>query len=232
MSKATHKITIKDWDPADRPREKLLHQGASYLSNVELIAILIGSGSVKESAVSLIKRILKSADNDLFKLQQLPLQTLVKFNGIGLVKAIKIKAALELGKRMNQKKKEKVIVLNDSRKVYESIVYDLSALDHEQFWILYLNQSSKLIEKYRLSQGGITQTVVDIRLALKRAIEVGATALILIHNHPSGNLNPSPQDKELTQKFKKAAAYVDLVVLDHLIVSEKGYFSFADQEII
>jgi DNA repair protein RadC len=202
------------------------------LSNAELIAILIGSGSPKESAVDLMKRVLQSVDNNLLKLHKMPLEYLVKFNGIGMAKAVKIKAALELSKRLGQHQKDKSPVLNYSKLVYEQIRHELALLDHEEFWVLYLNQSSKLLEKFRLSQGGITQTVVDIRLALKRAFEVGATALILVHNHPSGNLKSSGHDKELTQKFKKAASYVDLRVLDHLIVSEKGYFSFADEEII
>jgi DNA repair protein RadC len=202
------------------------------LSNAELIAILIGSGSPKESAVDLMKRVLQSVDNNLLKLHKMPLEHLVKFNGIGMAKAVIIKAALELSKRLGQHQKDKSPVLNYSKLVYEQIRHELALLDHEEFWVLYLNQSSKLLEKFRLSQGGITQTVVDIRLALKRAFEVGATALILVHNHPSGNLKPSGHDKELTQKFKEAASYVDLRVLDHLIVSEKGYFSFADEEII
>lgn len=202
------------------------------MSNAELIAILIGSGSPKESAVDLMKRVLQSVDNNLLKLHKMPLEYLVKFNGIGMAKAVKIKAALELSKRLGQHQKDKSPVLNYSKLVYEQIRHELALLDHEEFWVLYLNQSSKLLEKFRLSQGGITQTVVDIRLALKRAFEVGATALILVHNHPSGNLKPSRHNKELTQKFKKAASYVDLRVLDHLIVSEKGYFSFADEEII
>ena len=203
------------------------------MSNAELFAILIGSGSSKESAVDLMKRVLQSVDNNLLKLHKIPLEYLIKFNGIGKAKAVKLKAALELSKRVDQHQKDKSPVLNYSKLVYEQIRHELSLLDHEEFWVLYLNQSSKLLEKFRLSQGGITQTVVDIRLALKRAFEVGATALILVHNHPSGNLKPSEHhDKELTRKFKKAASYVDLKVLDHLIVSEKGYFSFADEEII
>jgi DNA repair protein RadC len=232
MSQPSKKNTIKDWDVSDRPREKLHQHGASYLSNAELIAILIGSGSPKESAVDLMKRVLQSVDNNLLKLHKMPLEHLVKFNGIGMAKAVIIKAALELSKRLGQHQKDKSPVLNYSKLVYEQIRHELALLDHEEFWVLYLNQSSKLLEKFRLSQGGITQTVVDIRLALKRAFEVGATALILVHNHPSGNLKSSGHDKELTQKFKKAASYVDLRVLDHLIVSEKGYFSFADEEII
>jgi DNA repair protein RadC len=232
MTKLPDKFTIKDWDVSDRPREKLRLHGASYLSNAELIAILIGSGSAKENAVDLMKRVLKRVQNDLPKLGKMPLEHFVKFNGIGMVKAIKIKAALELSKRIAQHSSDPAPVLTYSNRVYEQIGAELSTLDHEEFWVLYLNQSSSLIEKFRLSQGGVTQTVVDIRLALKRAFEVGATSLILVHNHPSGNVSPSTEDRALTQKFKKAAHLVDLKILDHLIVSEKGYFSFADQEIL
>ena len=232
MSKLSKKFTIKDWHESDRPREKFQQQGASFLSNAELIAILIGSGSLSESAVDLTKRILNSVSNDLRKLYQVPVERLIEFNGIGMVKAVKIKAALELSKGLKHKKKKKSPVLNSSKLVYKHMQYEVSALGHEEFWVLYLNQSARLLEKFCLSKGGITQTVVDIRLALKRAFEVTATALILIHNHPSGSLIPSEQDKKLTEKFKQAAKYVDLSVLDHLIVSEKGYFSFADEEII
>jgi len=225
-------FTIKDWDASDRPREKLKTQGASYLSNAELFAVLIGSGTVNESPVSLMKRILLSVHNDLQKFDQLALERLVEFKGIGEAKAIKLKAALELSKRFQNKKPNKTKVLTSSKKVYESIFQNLEGLPHEEFWVLYLNQSNRLLEKYCLSKGGISQTTVDIRLAFKRAFEVGATAFILVHNHPSGGLTPSNSDKQITRKFKLAAANVDLRILDHLIVSEKGYFSFADKSIL
>ena len=225
-------FTIKDWDASDRPREKLKTQGASYLSNAELFAVLIGSGTVNESPVSLMKRILLSVHNDLQKFDQLALERLVEFKGIGEAKAIKLKAALELSKRFQNKKPNKTKVLTSSKKVYESIFQNLEGLHHEEFWVLYLNQSNRLLEKYCLSKGGISQTTVDIHLAFKRAFEVGATAFILVHNHPSGGLTPSNSDKQITRKFKLAAANVDLRILDHLIVSEKGYFSFADESIL
>ena len=225
-------FTIKDWDVSDRPREKLKSQGASYLSNAELFAVLIGSGSSSESAVGLMKRILLSINNDLQKFEQLPIERLVEFKGIGEVKAIKLKAVVELSKRFQKKQPDKTTVLNSSKIVYESIYMDLDTLPHEEFWILYLNQSNRLLEKYRLSKGGITQTTVDLRLAFKRAFEVGATGLILAHNHPSGGLTPSSSDEQITRKFKLAAASVDLRILDHLIVSKKGYFSFADEGLL
>lgn len=225
-------FTIKDWDVSDRPREKLKSQGASYLSNAELLAVLIGSGSSSESAVGLMKRILLSINNDLQKFDQLPIERLVEFKGIGEVKAIKLKAVVELSKRFQKQQPDKTTVLNSSKIVYESIYMDLDTLPHEEFWILYLNQSNRLLEKYRLSKGGITQTIVDLRLAFKRAFEVGATGLILAHNHPSGGLTPSSSDEQITRKFKLAAASVDLRILDHLIVSKKGYFSFADEGLL
>ena len=225
-------FTIKYWDVSDRPREKLKSQGASYLSNAELFAVLIGSGSSSESAVGLMKRILLSINNDLQKFDQLPIERLVEFKGIGEVKAIKLKAVVELSKRFQKQQPDKTTVLNSSKIVYESIYMDLDTLPHEEFWILYLNQSNRLLEKYRLSKGGITQTTVDLRLAFKRAFEVGATGLILAHNHPSGGLTPSSSDEQITRKFKLAAASVDLRILDHLIVSKKGYFSFADEGLL
>ena len=225
-------FTIKDWDVSDRPREKLKSQGASYLSNAELFAVLIGSGSSSESAVGLMKRILLSINNDLQKFDQLPIERLVEFKGIGEVKAIKLKAVVELSKRFQKQQPDKTTVLNSSKIVYESIYMDLDTLPHEEFWILYLNQSNRLLEKYRLSKGGITQTTVDLRLAFKRAFEVGATGLILAHNHPSGGVTPSSSDEQITRKFKLAAASVDLRILDHLIVSKKGYFSFADEGLL
>lgn len=225
-------FTIKDWDVSDRPREKLKSQGASYLSNAELFAVLIGSGSSSESAVGLMKRILLSINNDLQKFDQLPIERLVEFKGIGEVKAIKLKAVVELSKRFQKQQPDKTTVLNSSKIVYESIYMDLDTLPHEEFWILYLNQSNRLLEKYRLSKGGITQTTVDLRLAFKRAFEVGATGLILAHNHPSGGLTPSSSDEQITRKFKLATASVDLRILDHLIVSKKGYFSFADEGLL
>ena len=197
-----------------------MHWGTA-LSNSELFAILIGSGTPDESAVGLMQRILSSVDNDLNKFQRLSLERLMKFKDIGEAKAIKLKAAIELNKRVQQSSYKKDIILITSKKVNDIISADLSGLPHEEFWVLYLNQSSRLIEKYRLSKGGISQIVVDIRLAFKRTFEVGATALI-----------PSSSDKEITRKFKTAATQVDLRILDHIIVSEKGYFSFADEDLL
>ena len=197
-----------------------MHWGTA-LSNSELFAILIGSGTPDESTVGLMQIILSSVDNDLNKFQRLSLERLMKFKDIGEAKAIKLKAAIELNKRVQQSSYKKDIILITSKKVNDIISADLSGLPHEEFWVLYLNQSSRLIEKYRLSKGGISQIVVDIRLAFKRTFEVGATALI-----------PSSSDKEITRKFKTAATQVDLRILDHIIVSEKAYFSFADEDLL
>lgn len=227
MSSKPKNLSIKEWDALDRPREKLKTHGGRALSTSELFAILIGSGSQNESAVSLMQRILSSIDNDLKKFQQIPLERLMAFKGIGEAKAI-----MELNKRAQQISTKKDIYLNSSKSVYTLVSSDLVMLAYEEFWVLYLSQSNKLIEKYCLSKGGITETVVDIRLAFKRAFEVGATALILVHNHPSGAFHPIHSDKQITQKFKTAATHVDLQIIDHLIVSEKGYFSFADEELL
>lgn len=197
-----------------------MHWGTA-LSNSELFAILIGSGTPDESTVGLMQIILSSVDNDLNKFQRLSLERLMKFKDIGEAKAIKLKAAIELNKRVQQSSYKKDIILITSKKVNDIISADLSGLPHEEFWVLYLNQSSRLIEKYRLSKGGISQIVVDIRLAFKRTFEVGATALI-----------SSSSDKEITRKFKTAATQVDLRILDHIIVSEKAYFSFADEDLL
>ena len=194
--------------------------------------VLIGSGTVNQSAVGLMKQILMSVNNDLKKFDQLALEHLISFKGIGEAKTIKIKATLEFSKRFQRHKPNQSKVLNSSKTAFEVFSSDLEALPHEEFWILYSNQSNRLIEKYRLSKGEITQTTVDIQLAFKRAFEVGATGQILAHNHPSGGLSLSNSEKQITRKFKLEAANVDLRILDHLIVSEKGYFSFAYENIL
>jgi DNA repair protein RadC len=232
MSNVSQKLTIKQWHPDDRPREKLKEKGSESLSVAELLAIIIGSGSPGESAVGLMKRVLHHQKNGLMDLQHISLQNLTKFKGVGMVKAIKIKAVLEISKRLQLLPYEQKKELTSSALVFKILMPFLCPLDHEEFWILYLNQSHRLLEKKCLSKGGINQTVVDIRLGLKYAIELGATSLILAHNHPSGNLTPSGQDIKITQKFIKAAHTFDIIILDHLIVSEKRYFSFKDENLI
>ncbi|TDN93469.1 DNA repair protein RadC [Salegentibacter sp. 24] len=223
---------IKSWAADDRPREKLLHKGKFSLSDAELIAILIGSGSYKESAVQLSKRILASTGNKLGDLGKLSVKKLCEFKGIGPAKAISIVAALELGRRRRREEALEKVKITSSASVFELMQPIIGELPHEEFWIIYLNNSNKIIEQLQLSKGGITGTLVDVRITLRKALEVGATSLILAHNHPSGTLKPSEADKQLTQKLKAAAQSLDIKVLDHLIVTEKSYFSFADEGVL
>ncbi len=232
MSEKPTSFSIKNWSQNDQPREKLRDKGKAILSDAELVAILIGSGNREESAVALCKRILASVDNNLNALGKLSIQQLMEFKGIGEAKAISITAALELGRRRRLEDPLQLDKITSSRSVYDIMQPILGELPHEEFWILYLNNSNKVIHKSQLSKGGITGTLVDVRLVLKNALEVGATALILCHNHPSGTLKPSQADKDITQKLKTAAQSLDIKVLDHLIVTEKAYFSFADEEIL
>jgi DNA repair protein RadC len=232
MSEKPTSFSIKNWSQDDQPREKLRDKGRTALSDAELIAILISSGNREESAVALCKRIFASVDNNLNALGKLSIQQLMTFKGIGEAKAITIAAALELGRRRRIEDTLQLEKITSSRSVFDMMQPILGELPHEEFWILYLNNSNKIIHKKQLSKGGITGTLVDVRLVLKNALEVGATALILCHNHPSGTLKPSQADKDITQKLKVAAQSLDIKVLDHLIVTEKAYFSFADEEII
>jgi len=232
MSKKPTSFSIKNWSQDDQPREKLRDKGRTALSDAELIAILIGSGNREESAVALCKRIFSSVDNNLNALGKLSIQQLMTFKGIGEAKAITIAAALELGRRRRIEDALQLEKINSSHSVYDIMQPILGDLPHEEFWILYLNNSNKVIQKNQLSKGGITGTLVDVRLVLKNALEVGATALILCHNHPSGTLKPSQTDKDITQKLKIAAQSLDIKVIDHLIVTEKAYFSFADDGIL
>tara|TARA_R100001369_G_scaffold92445_1_gene137586 strand:+ start:1141 stop:1839 length:699 start_codon:yes stop_codon:yes gene_type:complete len=225
-------FSIKNWSEDDRPREKLLQKGRTALSDAELIAILISSGSREESAVSLSQRILASAENNLNQLGKLTIKDLMQFKGIGEAKAITIAAALELGRRrrageaLNRKK------ITSSQSVFELMQPIIGELPHEEFWIVYLNNSNKVLQTSQLSKGGITGTLVDVRLAFKNALQLGAVAIILAHNHPSGTLKPSQPDIKLTQKLKTAGESLDIKVLDHLIITEKAYFSFADESMM
>lgn len=225
-------LTIKNWASGDRPREKLLQKGKLSLSDAELIAILIGSGNTKESAVELSKRILSSTKNNLNLLGKLSVQQLMKFNGIGEAKAISIIAAMELGRRRRSEEALEQVKITSSSSVFEILQPVIGELPHEEFHILYLNNSNKILEQFQISKGGITGTLVDVRITLKRALELGAVSLILAHNHPSGNLNPSEADKQLTRKLKTASESLDIKILDHIIVTEKSYFSFADEGLL
>lgn len=229
MNKDKIPFTIKNWALDDRPREKLLQKGKLSLTDAELIAILIGSGSRDESAVELSKKILFNNQNNLNLLGKLSVGQLTQFKGIGEAKAISIIAAMELGRRRRSEDAIDNVKISSSNSVFEVLQPILGELPHEEFWILYLNNANKILEKFQISKGGITGTLVDVRITLKKALELGAVSLILAHNHPSGNLNPSEADKQLTQKLKTAAESMDIKILDHLIVTEKSYFSFADE---
>ncbi|WP_366184936.1 DNA repair protein RadC [Flavobacterium ovatum] len=222
---------ITHWSEDDRPREKLMLKGKSALSDAELIAILIGSGSRNESAVELSKRILNSVGGNLNALGKLSLAQLIQFKGIGEAKAISIIAALELGRRRRAEDAVELIKVTSSKLVFEIMQPIIGELPHEEFWILYLNNSNKIISKRQLSIGGITGTLVDVRLVFKNALEIGAVSLILCHNHPSGTLVPSEADKNITRKLKTAGESLEVKVLDHLIVTENNYFSFVDEGI-
>lgn len=232
MQKKLSSFSIKNWADDDKPREKLIQKGRSVLSDAELLAILIGSGNRNESAVALSKRILASTNQNLNELGKLSIKQLMSFKGIGEAKAVTIAAALEIGRRRRGEEAKKVTKINSSKSVFELLQPILGELPHEEFWILYLNNANSVILKEQLSKGGITGTLVDVRLVLKQALEYGAVGLVLAHNHPSGTLKPSNADKEITLKLKAAAAALDIKVLDHLIITEKAYFSFADEELL
>ncbi|GER60734.1 DNA repair protein RadC [Patiriisocius marinus] len=210
----------------------MLVKGKSALSDAELIAILIGSGNRDESAVALSKRILALANNNLSALGKMSIQDLMTFKGIGEAKAITISAAMELGRR---RRGEEALVrkkITSSNSVFELMQPIIGELEHEEFWIVYLNNSNKVLQTSQLSKGGITGTLVDVRLAFKNALQLGAVAIILAHNHPSGTLVPSQADKNITQKIKLAGESLDIKVLDHLIITETAYYSFADEAIL
>ncbi|QTY25881.1 DNA repair protein RadC [Flavobacterium sp. CS20] len=232
MVSQSKRFTIKSWSESDRPREKLLHKGKSALSDAELLAIIIGSGNRSESAVELCKRLLKDKDHQLRLLSKMSVEELQDYKGIGEAKAISIVATLELGKRHGNADLPifpKISSSYDGYKVMKSIIADL---EHEEFWVLLLDNSNKVINKQQISKGGITSTTVDIRLIFKKALSCGAVALILAHNHPSGTLKPSRLDIKLTEKIKKATMLMDFKLLDHIIVTDKSYYSFADQQLL
>ena len=230
--KEKNPLPITSWSLDDRPREKLLEKGNKALSDAELIAILIGSGSRNESAVDLAKRILASTNANLNQLARLSLNDLQEFKGIGEAKAVSIVAALELGRRRRLETALEKPKITSSKNAFELMQPYIGDLNHEEFWVIYLNNSNKVLARQQLSKGGFTGTLVDTRLVLKKALEVSATGLILCHNHPSGKLTPSQSDKNLTKKIIEAGSVMDIKVLDHLIVTEKSYFSFADEGIL
>ncbi|TXD54282.1 MULTISPECIES: RadC family protein [unclassified Polaribacter] len=226
------KLTIKSWALDDRPREKLVAKGKLALSDAELIAILIGSGNREESAVGLSKRILQSVDGNINRLAKLSVEKLTEFKGIGAAKAVAIITALELGKRRQLEIAQEKPKITSSKDVFNLMQPIIGDLEHEEFWVLFLNNSNKVLSKSQISKGGLTATIVDVRLLFKRALELASVGVIVCHNHPSGKLEPSNADKQITQKIKLAGVTLDIKLLDHLIVTQKAYFSFADEGIM
>lgn len=221
-------LKITDWAVEDRPREKLAMKGTSSLSDAELLAILISSGTRNKSAVDLGRELLSLVNNNLNSLGKLSIADLKKIRGIGQARAVIIAAALELGRRRKLAEipaARQIKCSKDAAEIFQPVLGDLS---HEEFWILYLNRSNKVIEKMKLSHGGISGTVTDVRLVMKRAVECLASGIIVCHNHPSGNTNPSESDNKITRKIREAGNLMDIQLLDHLIVTEKDYYSYAD----
>lgn len=224
--------SIKTWAEADRPREKMLAHGRTVLSDAELIAILIGSGTQSLSAIEVGKNILSEVKNDLNHLAKFSVKELMKFRGIGQAKAISIIAALELGRRRKEsavQKKPKIVTSQDAYDMLKSVMLDLQ---HEEFWIIMLNRANRVIRMKRVSSGGISGTVADVKVIFKEAIDQMASALILAHNHPSANRNPSDEDVRLTRKMKESGLLLDIPVLDHIIFAEDKYYSFADEAML
>jgi DNA repair protein RadC len=223
---------IKTWAEADRPREKLLHSGAAGLTDSELLAILIRSGSDRDTAVDLAKEILRTYDNDLARLARVSAQELARFRGMGRVKAVTVLAALELANRRrgaDAKRRKKIRSSRDAAELMMPVMADLA---HEEFYMLLLNRANEIIYRHHLSKGGIAGTVVDPRIVFKIAIDHLASGMILFHNHPSGNLKPSAEDIKLTRRLQEAGRLLDVKVLDHLIIAGDGWFSFADEGMV
>lgn len=232
MEEYQNRLAITSWAEDDRPREKLAAKGKAALSNAELIAILIGSGSRNESAVDLAKRILASVSNDLNTLARMTIKELCQFKGMGEAKAITILAALELGARKQQAAALTRNQITDSRSLYDILKPQMVDLPHEEFWVIYLNKANKILSFEAVSKGGVAGTVADVKIIFKKAIELLASSIILAHNHPSGNLHPSGADVSLTKKMRETGKIMEIDVLDHIIVAETGYYSFADEGVL
>lgn len=225
-------IPIKAWSPDDRPREKFIAKGPQQLSDAELLAILIGHGHAQYSALDLSRNILLACSNDLEILGKKTVQELMKIKGIGAAKAVSVLAAIELGRRRQAAPLQQRQAIRSSQEMAGMLRSQFKDLPHEIFAVVYMNQANRVLLTEIISEGGITGTVADPRLILKRALEKQSTSVVLCHNHPSGNRMPSEADKTMTQKIKQAAAYLDIRVLDHIIVSDDGYFSFADEGLL
>jgi len=224
------KDNIKSWVPEDRPREKYIQKGKESLSDAELMAILIGSGSKNESAVNLSRRILKDHHNSLAELSKVSIKSLVKgYKGMGDVKAITISAALELGRRRQMENVREMEYIRTSRDAYDILCNYLDYKHHEECWVLFLNRGNKVQQAELISRGGLVGTIIDIKTILKRGIELLASAMIIGHNHPSGNIKPSEADKVITKKLAEAGKLVEIKLYDHIIVGDKAFFSFLDE---
>ena len=225
-------LNIKDWNPEDRPREKLLLKGTSALSDAELIAILIGSGTANLSAVEVAKKVLQQGNNNLNELAKLSVKDLTKSKGIGEAKAITIVAALELGRRRKETDPEEKPKISSSKDAFDLLKSDLMDLPREEFWVLLLNRAHRVIKKKKVSEGGVSGTVADPKIIYKMALEELASGIIVAHNHPSGNLTASQSDIDLTKKLKEAGRFLEVQLLDHLIIAGQKYFSFADEGLL
>jgi DNA repair protein RadC len=219
---------MKDWAIDDRPREKLLLHGESSLSDAELIAILIRTGSSRMDALTIARTLMQHVDHDITKLDSLSVKTMAKIHGIGNVKAITIKAALALGKRRTMARPQEALKITTSTDAHQLLLPHLLGLKHEEFWIICLNRAQKVIHIARINIGGISSTVVDIKRIFQTALEHNASAIIVSHNHPSGTLQPSNEDNQLTHRIKQNGQLMECPLIDHLIITDSGYFSYAD----
>ena|ERR1035437_3555312 len=226
------KLNIKQWAAEDQPREKMILKGPSALSNAELLAILIGSGTKEGNALMVAQNILENAHNSLNLLGKKSIQDLQKEKGIGEARSITIMAAMELGKRRKMEDAKENKHITASSQAFEYLQPLMCDLQHEEFWIIYLNRSNAIIEHCNVSKGGTSGTIIDVRIILKKGIELLASSIVLAHNHPSGSAKPSDADKAITEKIASAGKLVDINVIDHIIVCEHSYFSFADQGLL
>jgi DNA repair protein RadC len=224
--------TLKSWAVEERPREKVIANGIQYLTDTELLAILMGSGTRNTTAVELARKILGEVDNSLLELGRQSLSDLQKIKGIGPAKAISVLAAMELGRRRSGTHHMEKVSIKSSETVFSLFHPLLGDLEHEEFWLLMLNRANKVIGRFKVSQGGLSGTVIDTRIILKKALDNLASSIIVCHNHPSGNNQPSDADVKITEKLKKAAGILEIKLLDHIIIADKSYFSFADEGLI
>ena len=223
---------LKTWAVEERPREKVMANGVQYLSDSELLAILMGSGTKNMTAVELARNVLRTVGNSLHELGRQSVGDLVKIKGVGPAKAISVLAAMELGRRRSGLHQTEKIPVKSSKTVFSLFHPLLGDLEHEEFWLLMLNRANKVLGRFKVSQGGLSGTVIDTRIILKKALDNLSSSIIVCHNHPSGNNQPSDADVKITEKLKKAAEMLEIKLLDHIIIADKSYFSFADEGLI